>query len=410
MGYSLDIRHILIEDGGSNHPSAANGVHQVARRLVMEQNRAGDYSRIFFVPAGNNSEPPADVPVEVIAPTGPTVRGRPFAVDMSQTSPLLMGSTPDTVFHIHGVRHPLLVSLTYGLRKRRLPYAITCHSRYAHIFNHDGQIEYRRTAAYVHVLERPILEKARYVHTLTPLEAEEVRRLAPKASIVTIPNGVFSTRLDGTPPEPLLNPMANADFPAFGFFGRLAIEHKGLDLLVDGFAHYKRAGGAGKLQIMGTGDAARDELNQLSAAAGVSADVAILGPQFGPGKNELLKSWSYFVMPSRFDRMPLAALEAGLLGLPLLLNKETGIDVEQHGAGVLIPNLTPASIAATLAAAAKLTPEQWRARSMGAYRMVLSIADWTSITARLRELYRPSERPHLRPEALRSNANMAATS
>ena len=407
MGYSLDIRHLIIEDAGCTHPSEANGVHQVARRLVMEQNRAGDYSRIFYVPAGNHNEPPANVPVEVIKPTGPTVRGRAFAVDLTDTSPLIMGCTPGTVFHIHGVRQPLLISLTHGLRKRRLPHVITCHSRYSHIFNRHGQIEYRKTAAYVHFLERPILEKARYVHALTPVEAEEVRRIAPKANIVTVPNGVFSSGLDGTPPEPALDPWGRGNFPVFGFFGRLAVEHKGLDLLVNGFAQYKHAGGPGTLQIMGTGDEARRQLAELCAAAGVSGDVTILDPKFGSAKNEVLKTWDFFVMPSRFDRMPLAALEAGLLGLPLIVSEESGIDAENYHAGLRIPNLTAEAVASSLAEAAKLTPEEWRSFSLGAYRMVLSSADWTGITARLRELYSPLESAPVRPEPVRTAPHLS---
>jgi glycosyltransferase involved in cell wall biosynthesis len=401
MGYSLDIRHIIIEDAGCTHPSEANGVHQVARRIVMEQNRSGDYARIFYVPAANHNDPPANVPVEVIMPTGPAVRGRYFSVDLAETSPLVMAATPDTIFHIHGVRQPLLISLTHGLRRRRLPYAITCHSRYAHIFNRDWQVEHRKTAAYIHFMERPFLEKARFVHALTEVEAEEVRRLAPRASVVTVPNGVFSSGVDGTPPEPALNPWAHG-FPVFGFFGRLAVEHKGLDLLVQGFAKYKREGGAGELQIMGTGDEERRQLVKLCSAADVHNHVSLLGPQFGPAKEEILKRWSFFAMPSRFDRMPLAALEAGLLGLPLILTAETGIDVQHYHSGIRIAGLTADAVAAALKTAANLTPDQWRALSLSAYRMVFAIGDWTAITKTLRELYLPPmERAYTRqPEVV----------
>jgi glycosyltransferase involved in cell wall biosynthesis len=372
----------------------------------MEQNKAGDRSRIFYVPAGKHDDPPAGVPVEYLRTVGPALRGRHLAVDMSEKSPLIAGAGSRTVYHVHGVRQPLLISLTHGLRRRRLPYAVTCHSRYAHIFAPDGQVEYRKTAAYARFLERPILEKARYVHALTEVEGEEVRRLAPKANIVTVPNGVFSTGIDGAPSEPDLNPWASG-FPVFGFFGRLVVEHKGLDALVEGFARYKRAGGAGTLRIMGTDDAARAKIAALAAAAGIGPDVTILGPQFGPAKNEVLKRWSFFAMPSRFDRMPLAALEAGLLGLPLMLTEVTGIHVEEHGAGLRIAAPTPEAVAAALSAAAALTPEQWRAQSLAAHRMVLGIADWTGIAERLRELYLPAAQAGA-PEAARAPARAMA--
>lgn len=407
MRASVDVRHIIIEDAGCRHPSAANGVHQVARCLVMEQNQAGDRSRVFYVPAGNHDEPPAGIPVEYVEPRGPSLKGRHLAVDLSDKSPLLRDISEATVYHIHGVRHPLLVSLTHGLRRRGLPYAITCHSRYAHIFNQNGQIEHRKTAAYVRVLERPILERARFVHALTQTEADEIHRLAPKADIATVPNGVFSSGLDGAPTPPALDPFGHG-FPVFGFFGRLAVQHKGIDALIEGFARYRKAGGTGTLEIMGTGDAARETIAALVAQAGIGGEVTVLAPQFGPAKHEVLRRWSFFVMPSRFDRMPLAALEAGLLGLPLLLTDVTGIQVERHDAGVRIAEPEAEAVAAALVQAARLTPEQWRRQSLAAHRMVAGLGDWTAIADRLRDLYLPPAARQGVPLDRRSQAGRAA--
>jgi glycosyltransferase involved in cell wall biosynthesis len=389
----LDIRHVIIEDASNAHPSEANGLHQVARSLVLEQNRAGDRARIFYFPAGEQNRPPADVPVEVIEPVGPSLKGHRFLVDRSEGSPLFREISPQTVVHIHGVRQTLLVSLTYALRARGVPYCITGHSRYAHIFNAKERSRYWKTHAYVRFLERPFLEKARFVHALTTFEADEIRHMAPQATILTLQNGVFSTEMDGAPREPSWLPPAEG-FPVFGFFGRLAVEHKGLDLLVDGFTRYKHAGGRGSLQIMGTGDEERESLAAACAAAGVKDHVSILAPRFGAAKNELLTKWSFFVMPSRFDHMPLAALEAGLAGLPLILTERTGIDVTHYDAGIRIADITADAVATALMRGERLSTERWREQSRAAHHMVRAASDWTEIAELLRARYMPAEQAH----------------
>ncbi len=389
---ALEIRHVIVEDASNIHPSEANGLHQVARNLVLEQNRAGDRARIFYVPAGAQNHPPADVPLEIVHPVGPSLRGRSFLVDQSETSPLFADISAQTVFHIHGVRQPLLVSLTRALRRRGAPYGLTGHSRYAHIFNAEDKGKYWKTAAYVRLLERAFLEKARFLHALTEIEAGELRQMAPRARIAVVPNGVFSSRLDGTPPKPRLRTRDDT-YPVFGFFGRLEIAHKGLDLLVDGFARYKKAGGPGTLQIMGTGDDMRRDLVERCQASGVSSHIVILEPQFGKAKNEVLKSWDFFIMPSRFDRMPLSALEAALAGLPLIMTDSTGVDLHRHGAGIRIAQRTSEAVQHALERAATLTPQEWSYCSLSGYHMARSTADWTINAQALRELYLPS-RPH----------------
>lgn len=383
QGGSLDIRHLIVEDKNNNHPSEANGLHQVARSLALEQNRAGDSARIFYVPAGEQNRPPAGVPVTTVMPKGPDLRGLRLWAD---DAVLLEDASSQTFFHIHGVRQPLLVSLTYALRRRGIPYAVTGHSRYAHMFTSEGSRIYWKTRVYARLLERGFLEKARFLHALTDLEAEELRRIAPRARIAIVQNGIFSGRLGGMPRAPMQR-LRSPNYPVFGFFGRLAVRHKGLDLLVAGFARYKEAGGAGRLEIMGTDAAERQALQESCQAAGVGRHVSIIEPRFGDAKDEVLKRWDFFVMPSRFDRMPLAALDAALIGLPLILTDSTGWDLRGHKAGLPIMDHSAEAVAAALFAGEALSAEKWHDYSLAAHRMAKSSGDWTAIAETLRNYY-----------------------
>jgi glycosyltransferase involved in cell wall biosynthesis len=390
---ALDIRHLVIDEGGE-HPSSANGLHHVARSLALEQWHAGDRPRIVVLTeAGGGVDVPPGIRSDVITLTGRKVLGRRIDLGQGVLARILEGVDASTIFHIHGARQPLLIPLTRALRKRGIPYVITLHSRFSHIYDRSGRVLKRSTALYVSLLEGPALNGARFIHTLTQQEVEELRRLAPRARSRLVPTGAYSSTLDGAPPTPArLRP--SADFPVFGFCGRLAIHHKGLDLLVQGFAAYKRDGGPGKLVIVGTGSG-REALADMCRTAGIADSASVEGPRFGAARNELVRQWDFFTIPSRLDHMPLAALEAALLGVPLMLTAETGLhqDMERYGAGLLIESLTPQGVAEAMRKAARLEAHRWISMSRGAHRMACSTADWTATADQLRLLYQTPDRP-----------------
>lgn len=386
-GRPLDIRH-LIFDEADDHPSAANGLHQVARQLALEQIHAGDHSRLVFLAApGRDPEVPAGIPAQILPLRGRRIFGRNIGLDRDVLDAVIADAGPETVYHIHGVRQPLLIPVARALRSRQIPYAVTAHSRFAHVYSLDNKLERPKAALYVKLVESFALKGARFVHALTPHEADVVRLLVPGARVVLLPNAVYSRRLDGVPPPPArLDP--SAEFPVFGFFGRLAIEHKGLDLLIEGFGRYRHAGGKGRLALFGSGQTHR-QLAEMCATAGVTDACSIEGPRFGDDKLRAASRWDFYVAPSRFDHMPLALMEAGLMGLPLILSEGTGLlrHVEAAGAGLAIAGLDARSVADAMHAAEKIGPAQWRSLSESAYRVALSIGDWTAIAASLRDLY-----------------------
>lgn len=384
----LDIRH-LIFDEADDHPSAANGLHQVARQLALEQIHAGDRSRLIFLTApGRAPDVPSGIPAQILPLQGRRVLGRHIGLDRDVLEAILAESGPSTVYHIHGVRQPLLLPISRAMRRRGLPFGITAHSRFGHIYSLDGKLERPRAVLYIKLLERFALNAARFVHALTPHEADVVRWLVPGAKVALLPNAVYSSRLDGIPQAPR-HRSPSATFPTFGFFGRLAIEHKGLDLLIAGFARYRHTGGKGRLALFGSGQT-HQQLTEMCAALGIDDVCTIEGPRFGQDKVEAASQWDFYVAPSRFDHMPLALMEAGLMGLPLILSEGTGLlgQVEAGGGGFAIAGLSAESVAEAMHAAETIDPAQWRRLSGNAYRVALAIGDWTGIAASLRELYR----------------------
>jgi glycosyltransferase involved in cell wall biosynthesis len=383
----LDIRHIVIDD--CHHPLRANGVFQVARMLTLEQIEAGDDARIILFRASNAAaaDDVLDVRADLLPLAGLKLLGRVVRLAPQIVTTLLSGAGPRTIFHIHGARLPLLWSLSREFRRLGVPYAITVHGRYSHLYDRRGKPRRRAPLLYLKTIERPVLNASRFVQAVTASEKAIVQGIAPKARIEVIPNAVFSSARDGPPAAPRRSGPTQG-FPRFGFCGRYAIEHKGLDLLVEGFALYRRAGGKGRLTLVGTGPE-REQLIVMAARLGVKDLVEVNGPLFADEKNAILESWDFFVQPSRFDVLPGGLLGAALLGSPLIVTAETGLlqQVVSLEAGIPIGDLSAAAVAVALQTAENVGPDAWPRMSCNAHVMATSIGDWTAIAARIRSLY-----------------------
>lgn len=384
---SLDIRHVVVLDG-AGPPSEANGVHNVARALAREQRATGDQARLVLLAHGKAAPVTNEsIPTQMIHVSGPTLRGHVLRMSPESIEELLAGSHEGSFYHIHGGREPMLPGLGRALRRRGIPYAITVHGRFSHVYDQAGRTAKRNTALYLKLFERPLLQAAHFVQALSAEEAGILRQVAPRARVETIGNGAYSSRLGTVPPTPASR-GTSASYPHFGYCGRYAIDHKGLDLLLEGFAAYHRAGGTGRLTMIGPGPA-REELAQMAERLGIAHRVLILGPDFGASRDALLRECDYFVVPSRYEGVPLAALEAALLGLPLIVTAGSGLRtmVIAEQAGLPIDDHSAEAVALALRKAQDLAPAEWHARASAAHAAAMFHCDWVRIASKLRAAY-----------------------
>jgi glycosyltransferase involved in cell wall biosynthesis len=387
---SLDVRHLIVPCSDA-HPSQANGVHNVVRQIAREQMAAGARARIIFVAPGKvPAIGDSDVPTEVLPATGTKIRGHVVRLNRNVLKTLLAGAGPNTIFHIHGGREPLLVDMTAGIRRAGVPYVITLHGRYSHVYDNAGRCQKRTTALYLAAVERSMLTKARFVQALSPFEQRIVGRIAPKARAEGVGNGAYSSRFDGTPQRPELR-GPSVLFPHFAYCGRYEMWHKGLDLLLEGFAEYKAKGGRGFLTMIGSGD--RTELEKLASKLNLSESLDLRGPLFGDSRDVVLRKCDFFVMTSRFEGGPLAALEAALLGLPLLVTPGTGLGETVTGRrfGISIAEASADAVCKAMQQAEQIDANEWVEFSRLAYEFVVEDGNWTAITERLLALYRPGK-------------------
>jgi glycogen(starch) synthase len=133
-----------------------------------------------------------------------------------------------------------------------------------------------------------------------------------------------------TAPGPLaFNP------PTVLCLGRL-VEDKGIDVALNAFAALSEAYPELRVLIAGDGEL-RSDLEQQAAELGLN-NVEFLG-WVSPGSvPSLINRSAIVVMPSRQDSFPLTALEAGLLGRPIVATRVGGLPemIEDGTTGLLV--------------------------------------------------------------------------
>jgi glycosyltransferase involved in cell wall biosynthesis len=133
--------------------------------------------------------------------------------------------------------------------------------------------------------------------------------------------------LAGLPRELEARRPAGADpvpdgVPLFVYAGRL-VPPKGVDLLLEALATYRREGGRGRLWVLGDGPD-RDALAGLARRLGIDDSVAFLGPVDHHGLKGALEASHALVFPTLQDFIGRVVVEALCTGTPVVVSPMTG--------------------------------------------------------------------------------------
>lgn len=112
-------------------------------------------------------------------------------------------------------------------------------------------------------------------------------------------------------------------------------ERKGHPYLIEAFAALGNAPSAARLIIIGSG-VTRDDLSALATRRGVSDRVSIISGVANASR--LLRAFDVFVLPSVFEGLPIALLEAMGLGVPSIAARVGGIPevIDDEANGILV--------------------------------------------------------------------------
>ncbi|MFZ5892886.1 MAG: glycosyltransferase [Myxococcota bacterium] len=183
--------------------------------------------------------------------------------------------------------------------------------------------------------------------------SEEVGRVMrsqdhlPASRLTVIANGIDIDRFKGANGEGVRQEFSVPDgMPLIGVVGRLHPAKGHTDLLA-AMAQLKKEGIAPKCLIIGSGEI-RAQLEEEMRALGLEDHVVFTGQRKDVPR--ILAALDVLAMPSRWEGLPIALLEAMSMSLPIVATRVSGIpDVIQDGEnGLLVHPAQPTELAGAL--------------------------------------------------------------
>ncbi len=369
----MKIIHVVL---GKANPERMNGVNKVAYQLAKNQHELGHEATVWGIANSlEHNYPSRNFETRLFLQSP-----RKWRLDPALTKAVRL-LKKDAVLHLHGAFIPEFFLLSRLLRRRQIPYIYTPHGS----LTEAAMLQSKwRKQVYFSLFEKTVIRNAKAVQLLGDQEFSYLDQLVQIGHKKLIPNGMDLNEL----PAGLSRP-AN-DVLVFNFCGRLDTYHKGLDLMLFGFAQFLEKGYRARLEIIGDG-IDRVELMRLTDALGIGEHVVFHGAKFGEEKYRLMAQGDVFLHTSRMEGFPMAVLEAAALGLPCLTSEPTNINrfVRQHDAGFpLAEGHTLDSICEAMSTAFDFYQNnKLGEKGENARTMVKQAFDWKNICNELVEVY-----------------------
>lgn len=262
------------------------------------------------------------------------IQGRPsFSISPDLKKFIRSNINSDNLVLLNGILHPSIYSMSRTLKKYSIPYIAVPHDVYhPSMFRKNTHLKW----PYWYLLEKKMLNQAEGIQVLDMNQAKWLRRLGINTPIFESPNGFLDSDV---PSDSLLQWGINEPFKIF-YFGRIDVPHKGLDILLDGFAQSLDFLDA-QLTFQGPNGDGKKNLEKQASELLAAKKVSFLKPEYNKPSSEVIAKYDIFCLPSRFEGFGLSALEAMLAARVLLVSEETGIAryVKESDCGVIVkPN------------------------------------------------------------------------
>jgi glycosyltransferase involved in cell wall biosynthesis len=368
--------HILI---GSADPRSVNGVNKVVHWLATTQVDLGLASEVWSLRLD-----PAEATHDRRYKLRIFGRTKSRFLLTKQLRQALMQLPPETWVQLHSVYIPELTAIARLLKRRGISYGVTTHGGYLSLYFEPSRAARLKKKLFATLWENWMLRNAAMIHVIGVTELEDLQRRAPGQKMSIIPNGYAPEELDAG-----AGARREAQPASMVFCGRHVIKQKGLDLLLHGFACYRKSGGTLNLVLISRGkDTAY--LHDLAARLGVAESVSWPGILPVNELRAMVAGATAFIHTSRFDVLPTACLEAAALGVPLLISSETNFAeylLPRKAGWVCQPNV-PDKIAEAMFTVQNTSPAQRLAMGENARRMISEELRWDLISLKFLQAVR----------------------
>lgn len=213
----------------------------------------------------------------------------------------------DTAYRMYAFGH---AAKRAGVRK------IIFHSHAAGV---DGN--YLIVKKFLHRVYRGRLKKIGYCFAAcSDLAAAWMYPGIPREKVIQINNGIDLNRFrfDADTRREMREELGLSDYFVVGHVGRFSYQ-KNHEYLIRVFQAFKKEVPKAKLLLIGSHDGTKeiwDRIREMTAQAGLSEDVIFYGTT--DHVERMMQAMDLFVLPSRFEGLPVVGVEAQACGLPVV--------------------------------------------------------------------------------------------
>lgn len=360
--------------------TTANGVDRVVYRLSEAQAASG--AEVFVLSESDKAvNEISGVKVRNVKRTRSCLR-------LSAEAQRVLAEISPDVIHLHSAYIPTGISIARWARKRKIPYVISPHGNYCRQLGKRGRLA---KAVYKIFFELPCAKGAAWVHSMG--DGENIRDFGYHGKIEDFPNGISESDVVAPSDESILASRIPSalEKTIFLFLGRLDVEQKGLDLMLQGFAKFHESVPASVLLMVGPGwRNGEEKVKDLADSLNLGSEALLLwGKAFGKEKADLFKAADAFIHTSRWEGFPMAMIEAmsyekfcittpAADPLQTITNEKLGVICEPD----------PDSIAEAMARVAKMSVREREEIGKAARKIVMERFSWYSIATDMVEAYR----------------------
>lgn len=289
------------------------------------------------------------------------------------------------IVHRHGIWDFPSRAVWRVARRIGTPYVVSVHGS---LNSYALGVRPIRKNIFGKLFERKFLKHASCIHALSPAEEMACRQYGLKNPIAVIPNGIEPAPPDpkATPPWPEPSDGRNVLL----FIGRLH-PIKGLPTLLQAFAKALKAAERNNWRLVIAGWEQQGhlaELKALSVQLGISRHVDFLDGLFGLDKSNALYRANAFVLSSKSEAQPVAALEAWSYGLATVLTEACNLTYASDQGLSLINDGTVSGMAASLEEMFSMSDSRRNAMGLRAQNYTETAYCWRGQAEKMHAVYR----------------------
>lgn len=269
-----------------------------------------------------------------------------FCLSPSANQALLKYINRFDLLHIHGMWNYLSLSSCLIARSFKKPYVMTPHGALEDFAM--GELR-KGKEMFLSICHRQNLKKASFVHCLSEQEKNDVLNTAVNAETRIIPN---SLSFFDPPPDDEVKSLILKKYPELVdkdlilFMSRIHPK-KGLDSLIKALFLLTKQGNT-KYHLVIAGPEESDYSNKIRRTVSdyqLDRFTTFTGLIEGVEKSSLISMSRVFALPSHSEGLPMAALEAMHLGVPVVISENCNLTTEiQSSMAGLICKPDPISI------------------------------------------------------------------